>query len=168
MKTVVVDPFDKASINAAVDVVNKLIAKIETPTELLQKLMQPAASIARVKFATAQINSDDAKDANIDVGVTISGKVATLYANGDEVGFIEFGTGVFNPDWTGDPRLDYEPPPHGTYGLGRGNARQWHYTNDVGETVFTTGLVPAEAMLSAWRYVVENAVNVGREVYGND
>ena len=118
--------------------------------------------MASAGFATADY--DGINDVVVKLVQTSSG--AAVVASGKTVGFIEFGTGVRNPEWDSNG-MEFTPPKHGTYGKGRGkNPHGWYFTQSLGaRATHTYGNAPAEAMRTARDVMVERVIQIAREVW---
>ena len=160
---IVIDPFDKKSINEAIkqlDAYKKDFLKKEKL--FLERLADLGVSVATTGFEQAEY--DGVKD--VQVSMERNGSKATVYAYGETVGFIEFGTGIKNPEYN-SAGLEYTPPKHGTYGKGKG-AQPWGWwftPADGGKGVHTYGNKPAEAMLRARNEMIENVTRIAKEVW---
>lgn len=156
---IVIDPFDKNSIDLAFARVKQYEQELKVKEDLLlSRLAAIGVFVATAGFTTADY------DGERDVGVRLL-KIPNGYAveaHGETVGFIEFGTGVRYPEWD-NTGMDYTPPKHGTYGKGHGkDPKGWFY----GPGQHTYGNPPAEAMLTARNEMVENVMRIAREVFG--
>lgn len=160
---IVINPFDKKSIDAAIKQLKqyeKDFARKEA--EFVRRLVEIGVSVATVGFATADYDGVN----DVLIADTQSGTRAAVIAYGETVGFIEFGTGVTNPEWD-NSGMEYTPPAHGTYGKGRGkNPNGWYFKqSDGGAARHTYGNPPAEAMLTARDRMIESVVQVAKEVW---
>ena len=159
---VTIDPFDKKSIDAA----DKMLAQYKKEfvikeAEFIRRLKELGVSVASVGFATADYDGVN----DVLIAETQAGNRAAVIAYGETVGFIEFGTGVRNPEWN-DAGLEYTPPKHGTYGKGKGaNPKGWWFSTSPGSAQRTYGNPPAEAMLEARNSMIEQIVQIAREVW---
>lgn len=165
---IVINPFDKKSINDAIKQVKaykKDFKKKER--EFVRKLAEIGVRVAQTGYELADY---DGEKGNIDVRlIGCSNKVAVV-AKGKTVGFIEFGTGVRNPEWVDGGNVSgssYTPPKHGTYGAGHGAQPYGWWFNPVsgGDAIHTYGNVPAEAMLTARDEMVDKVTQIAREVW---
>ena len=158
-----INPLDESSINAAIDQLKQyerdFLAKEQ---EFVRRLAEIGVSVAKTGFSLADYDGEN------DVVVTMQthGTKAEVIASGKSVGFIEFGTGVRNPEYDSST-IDYTPPKHGTYGKGKGaNPNGWYFTpNDGARGTHTFGNYPAEAMLTARDVMVERVTQIAREVW---
>ena len=160
---ITVDPLNKDSISAAIKKLNtykKDFAKKER--EFVRRLAEIGVNTATGIFSTAAY--DGTNDVSVRMEKTANGYA--VIADGSTVGFIEFGTGVNNPEWSGNGS-DYTPPPHGSYGKGHGKQPYgwWFNPSDGEKAVHTYGNPPAEAMLSARDIMVQRVIQIAREVW---
>ena len=160
---IVINPFDKKSINNAV----KLIAQYEREfqqkeAEFIRRLKDIGVAVARSGFATADYDGVN----DVLIAETQNGSQAVIIAYGETVGFIEFGTGVRYPEWSG-AGASFTPPAHGTYGKGRGaQPHGWYFKQGEGTAArHTYGNPPAEAMLTARDTMIERVAQIAREVW---
>jgi hypothetical protein len=160
---IVINPFDKKSIDNAERIVRKYKMDFEVKeAEFVRRLAEIGVSVAQAGFATADY--DGVNDVVVSLEKTASGYA--VVASGKTVGFIEFGTGVRYPEWDGSD-VDYTPPPHGSYGKGQGkNPYGWWFRGSDGAVArHTYGNPPAEAMLTARNMMIERVTAIAREVF---
>lgn len=158
-----VNPFDKKSIDDAIRQLKQYEQEFAVKeAEFARRLAEIGVSVASSGFATADY--DGINDVVVNLVQTRSG--AAVVASGSTVGFIEFGTGIKNPEWD-NTGMEYTPPKHGTYGKGRGkNPNGWYFTQSPGaRAIHTYGNVPAEAMRTARDVMVERVIQIAREVW---
>ena len=157
-----VNPFDKASINAAIKQVREYKKDFLAKEKLfVKRLGEIGVSVATTGFAVADY------DGNNDVTVRLewNGNRAVVIAEGETVGFIEFGTGIRNPEWD-NTGMDYTPPKHGTYGKKHGaRPHGWYFKPGEGAVQHTFGNYPAEAMRTARDVMIERIIRIAREVW---
>ena len=157
-----VDPFNKASINAAIKQVEEYKKDFLAKEKIfVKRLAEIGVSVATTGFAVADY------DGNNDVTVRLewNGNRAVVIAEGETVGFIEFGTGVRNPEWD-NSGMDYTPPKHGTYGKKHGaRPSGWYFKPGEGAVQHTFGNYPAEAMRTARDVMIEKIIQIAREVW---
>ncbi len=160
---IVINPYDKGSIDRAIKQLKVYEREFEAKEkEFVKRLAEIGLSVARTGFQLADYDGEN------DVVVTMnqSGSRATIVASGETVGFLEFGTGILNPEWSGSTETGYKPPPHGTYGKGKGaNPKGWYFTSGPGASQHTYGNPPAEAMLTAREAMIEQVTKIAREVW---
>lgn len=160
---IVVNPFDKKSIDTALKAVRQYEKDFEQKEqEFTRRLAEIGVRVAGTGFATADYDGVN------DVVVTMerTAKGYSVLASGSAVGFIEFGTGVKYPEWD-NTGMEYTPPAHGTYGKGQGkNPWGWWFKAGEGATAtHTYGNQPAEAMRTARDEIVANITRIAREVW---
>lgn len=160
---IVIDPFDKKSIDAALKAVQQYKRDFEAKEqEFVRRLAEIGVRVAQVGYAVADY--DGVKDVVVSMEKTAQGY--TVVASGETVGFIEFGTGVKYPEWD-NTGMEYKPPAHGTYGKGQGaSAWGWWFKGSEGAKArHTFGNPPAEAMLTARNEMIERVTQIAREVW---
>ena len=160
---IVVNPYDIRSLSKALKQIEVYRLEFELKEqEFVRRLAEIGVSVATTGFALADY--DGTKDVVVSMNQT--GTQATVVASGQTVGFIEFGTGVRYPEWSGD-NTDYTPPEHGTYGKGKGASPHgwWFTAGGGGASQHTYGNMPAEAMLTARDRMIEKVIQVAREVW---
>lgn len=160
---IVVNPFDKKSVNDAIKMVNQYKKDFEVKEqEFVRRLAEIGVRVAQSGFSTADY--DGVNDVSVSMEKTSTGYV--VVASGETVGFIEFGTGVKYPEWD-NSGMEYTPPAHGTYGKGLGkNPHGWWFKGSEGaNATHTYGNPPAEAMLTARNEMIERVTQIAREVW---
>jgi hypothetical protein len=157
-----INPFDKSSIDNAIKQVEQYKRDfLEKEKLFVKKLAEIGVSVASTGFAVADY--DGIKD--VTVRLEWNGNKATVIAEGETVGFIEFGTGIRNPEWD-NSGMDYTPPKHGTYGKGHGKrSKGWYFKPGEGAVQHTFGNYPAEAMRTARDVMIERITRIAREVW---
>lgn len=158
----VIDPFDNKSIVEAEKLVRRYQKDfLKKESEFIRRLKELGVSVATAGFASADYDGLN----DVLIAETQSGNRAAVIAYGETVGFIEFGTGVKYPEWDGSS-TDYTPPKHGTYGKGKGaNPKGWWFSTSPGSSRHTYGNPPAEAMLTARNAMIEQVVQIAKEVW---
>jgi hypothetical protein len=128
-------------------------------TELRMRLAQLGATVASIQFSRAIYNGS--KDVTVRVDAT--GTVAVIYAEGESVAFIEFGSGI---------KYGYGHPQAGEHGVGPGtypgkghwdNPKGWWY----GHGQHSYGNPPAMAMYDAVQTMTAEITSIAREVFGS-
>lgn len=160
---IVVNPFDTKSINEALKQLKQYQKDFQVKEELfVKRLAEIGVSVATTGFALADYDGVN----DVQVTMTQSGASAKVIAYGETVGFIEFGTGVRNPEWD-NSGMEYTPPEHGTYGKGMGaRSSGWFFKqNEGGAARHTYGNHPAEAMRTARDTMIERVTQIAREVW---
>ena len=147
------------SIDSAIKEVRKYKAWVlEKEKELRQRLAMLGASVASIKFSTAIYNGTN----DVTVRVEDDGSMATIYAEGESVAFIEFGAGA---------KYGYGHPQAGEFGVGPGtypegkgnwdNPKGWYIPG--GEHSY--GNPPAMAMYDAVKTITEQVTMIAKEVF---
>lgn len=160
---ITIDPFDRKSIIKAQQMVQRYQKDFLAKEKLfVRRLAEVGVRVASADFSTADY--DGTNDVVVSMVETPGG--AAVVASGETVGFIEFGTGVRNPEWDNSD-MEYTPPKHGTYGKLQGaNPWGWWFKPNDGETAkHTFGNPPAEAMRTARDEMVERVIQIAREVW---
>lgn len=155
---ITINPFDKASVAIAIAQLRQYEKDLRVKEdEFVRRLAEIGVSVAETGFATADY--DGVNDVKVYLQKTNGGY--SVVADGESVGFIEFGTGVKYPEWDNSD-MEYTPPKHGTYGKGLGaNPKGWFY----GHRQHTYGNMPAEAMRTARDEIIERVIQIAREVW---
>lgn len=147
------------SIDSAIKEVRKYKAWVlEKEKELRQRLAMLGASVASIKFSTAIYNGTN----DVTVRVEDDGSMATIYAEGESVAFIEFGAGAKHG--YGHPQTGEFGVGPGTYPDGKGNwdnPKGWYIPG--GEHTF--GNPPAMAMYGAVQTITEQVTMIAKEVF---
>lgn len=135
---------------------------------LLERLATIGAYRARVEFTNAMYAGDN--DVAVSVEPITNGY--RVVAKGKAVIFIEFGTGVLNPEHPQSAEFGFK---HGTYGKGKGaNEKGWVYVGEQGnagrplrEGVYRTyGNPPAKAMYQSSKEMRNAIYDIVKEVFG--
>ena len=157
-----VNLFDKASIDSAIKQLQEYKKDFLAKEKIfVRRLAEIGVSVASAGFAIADY--DGVKDVN--VRLEWNGDRAIVIAEGETVGFIEFGTGIRNPEWD-NAGMSYTPPKHGTYGKKHGAwPKGWYFTPGAGSVQHTFGNAPAEAMRTARDVMIEKVTQIAREVW---
>jgi hypothetical protein len=161
---IVIDPFDSKSIREAIRKLERYEKEFKAKeNEFVRRLKEIGVSVAETGFSMADYDGDN----DVLIAETQNGPRAAIIAYGQAVGFIEFGTGVKFREYNSSS-TEFTPPPHGSYGKGKGaNPKGWYYNtaNEGDAGRHTYGNPPAEAMLTARDVMVERVVQVAREVW---
>ncbi len=161
---IVINPFDKKSIDKAVRELNRYKRWVQEKEELLrQRLAMVGASVASIEFSRAIYNGSN----DVTVSVSDDGRTATIYAEGSKVLFIEFGSG--SKYGSGHPQageFGYGP---GTYSDGPNGKGHWDDEEGwwYGHNQHSFGNPPAMAMVHARDAIVEQYTKIAREVFRN-
>ena len=162
-KTIRIDGLSEAAINVAAQELRRYAVWVEQKeTELRSRLASRGATVASIQFARAVYNGTN----DVSVRVDDTGNVAVIYAEGESVAFIEFGSGE---------RHGYGHPQAGQFGVGPGtwsdgpdgkghwdNPKGWWY----GHGQHSYGNPPAMAMYDAVQAMTEDITQIAREVFG--
>ena len=153
---------DNKSISDAVKELRRYATWVsKKETELRLRLAQLGATVASIHFSRAIYNGSN----DVSVRVDNTGSTATIYAEGESVAFIEFGSGA---------AYGYGHPLAGKYGVGPGtwsdgpegkghwdNEKGWWY----GRGQHSYGNPPAMAMYKAVQEITEQVTKIAREVF---
>lgn len=164
-KTIRINGISEEAINAAVKELWRYRERIEQKeAELRNKLAERGLAVASVRFAMADYDGND----DVRVRVDKTGSVAVIYAEGNAVAFIEFGTGA--KEGYGHPTAAQFGFGPGTWSTGEGGKGHWddpdgwYYAH--GKKSY--GNPPAMAMYEAVQAMVEDLTEIAREVFGRD
>ena len=148
------------SIGEAVKEIEKYAKWVtKKEAELRSKLAERGAKVASIEFAAAMYTGTN----DVTVRVDNTGSVAVIYAEGEAVAFIEFGTGATHG--YGHPLAGKFGVGPGTYPNGKGHwddPNGWWYGGK-----HTYGNVPAMAMYKAVQEIAQNVKEVAMEVFRN-
>ena len=155
---------DNKSINNAIRELNRYAAWVEAKEyELRTRLATLGATAASIQFSRAIYNGTN----DVSVRVDDTGSVAVIYAEGESVCFIEFGTGI---------KHGYGHPDAGKFGFGPGTwsdgpEGKGHWDNEhgwwYGSGQHTYGNPPAMAMYEAVKEITENVTRIAKEVFSH-
>lgn len=157
-KTIKVE-LNTKSINSAIKELRKYKSWIAVKeTELRNRLAMLGASVASIQFSRAIYNGSN----DVTVRVDNTGSVAVIYAEGESVAFIEFGSGA---------KYGYGHPQAGEFGVGPGtypdgkghwdDPKGWWY----GHGQHSYGNPPAMAMYEAVQKMTEQVTKIAKEVF---
>lgn len=149
------------SINSAVKELRQYKQWIEQKEkELRLRLAQLGATVASIQFSRAIYNGTN----DVTVRVDDTGSVAVIYAEGESVAFIEFGSGA---------KYGYGHPQAGEFGVGPGthpdgkghwdDPKGWWY----GHGQHSYGNPPAMAMWGAVETITEQVTKIAKEVFSS-
>lgn len=129
--------------------------------ELRSRLAMLGATVASIRFSRAIYNGSN----DVSVRVDDTGSVAVIYAEGESVAFIEFGSGK---------KHGYGHPEAGKFGFGPGTwsdgpegKGHWDDPNGwwYGHGKHSFGNPPAMAMVAARDAIVEEVTRIATEVF---
>lgn len=160
-KTIAVNPLDRSSITSAIREVRRYKAWVlAKEAELRQRLATLGATVASIQFSRAIYSGTN----DVSVRVDDTGSVAVIYAEGESVAFIEFGSGATYG--YGHPQAGEFGVGPGTYPDGKGHwddPNGWYYSH--GQHTF--GNPPAMAMYAAVQEMTEQLTMIAKEVFGS-
>lgn len=167
---IVINPFDKKSIENAEKIVRQYKKDFEVKErEFCRRLAEIGVTVAEVGFMNG---TDYRESGEITVSLERTSDGYSVVAAGRPVGFLEFGTGRpdRNREWVDTGSISknpYTPPERGSYGQQQGMNKHgwWFYPYPGAAAEHTYGEVPAEAMLTARNYMVEQVTAIAREVW---
>lgn len=158
-KRIVINGLSQESIeNAIKEVRNYKAWVLQKEKELRVRLASVGATVASIQFSRAIYSGTN----DVSVRVDNTGSVAVIYAEGEAVAFIEFGSG--DRYGHGHPQADEFGMGPGTYPDGKGywnNPKGWWY----GNSQHTYGNPPAMAMYQAVQAMTEQITAIAREVF---
>jgi len=176
------------NVSISVQGLDKALKRIEEFKSGLQdKCQELAKRLGEIGVQVAQTHYKSAPYAgvnDVEVWLDESGDkgTVTIIAGGEAVLFIEFGTGILNPeDWNARSALKSgNVALHGQYGKGNANTPfGWIYKGDMPANppagtnpsylkqgfIHTYGEEPHPAMYLARKEIIENVQNIAREVF---
>ena len=157
-KTITIE-LDNKSITQAIKEVKRYKKWVlEKEKELRIRLAMIGATVASIQFSRAIYNGTN----DVTVRVDDTGSVAVIYAEGESVAFIEFGSGA---------KYGYGHPEAGKFGTGPGTypSEKGHWDDEngwwFGSSQHTYGNPPAMAMYNAVKAITEEVTKIAREVF---
>ena len=172
-KTITIDIFNPASIDAAVREIREYSAWVQRKTdELRQRVAYFIAKDASAVFNSAvadDLIGEGAVIGSVDVVVKDNGNITLVIANGDDAVFMEFGAGVYyngsvgsspNPLGAG---LGYTI---GSYGKGNGKKQVWGFKGADGKVHLTHGVPASMPLYKAVKSVADDLERIAKEVFG--
>ena len=165
-KKIVFDIMSEKSVARAAKELREYAAWVERKEdELRVRLASLGATVASIQFSRAIYNGTN----DVSVRVDDTGSVAVIYAEGESVAFIEFGSG---------DKHGHGHPQAGEFGLGPGT---WSSNEDLGgkghwndpkgwwygSGQHSYGNPPAMAMVAARDAMVEEVTRIAREVFAS-
>lgn len=158
-KEIVIDPLDQSSIANGIKELQKYKAWVRAKeNELRMRLATLGATVASIQFSRAIYNGTN----DVTVRVDNTDSVAVIYAEGEAVAFIEFGSGA--KYGYGHPMNNEFGTGPGTYPEGKGhwnNPNGWWY----GHNLHSSGNPPAMGMYQAREQMVEQLTQMARQVF---
>ncbi len=158
-KRIVINGLSQESIDNAIREVRQYKQWVlQKEKELRVRLAAVGATVASIQFSRAIYSGTN----DVSVRVDNTGSVAVIYAEGEAVAFIEFGSG---------DRYGHGHPQAGEFGMGPGtypdgkgywdNPKGWWY----GHSQHTYGNPPAMAMYQAVQAMTEQITMIAKEVF---
>lgn len=186
-RTITIDIFNPASIDAAVKEIREYSQWVQRKTdelrqrvaELIRDRAQPVfdAAVVDDTFLTIVKNGTNTPDTPKTGGVTVTvepgqDNVTLVIANGEEAVWAEFGAGVhYNgavgsyPNPLGET-LDFIAA-IGTYGKGYGARETWGFLGSDGNIHLTHGAPASMPLFKAVQSVSGDIVRIAREVFSS-
>jgi len=175
-RTITIDVFDPASIDAAIREIREYSRWVQRKTdELRERIAYFIAKDASAVFNTA-VAEDDMREGvitgSVEVSVEPQGDNTTvIIASGKDAVFMEFGAGVYYNGAVGS-----SPNPLGTalgftigsYGKGNGRKEVWAYDGGDGQIHLTHGTPASMPLYRAVQSVSRDIVRIAREVFASD
>ena len=118
---------------------------------------------------TVRSGSDTAHSTHVEIETNGRKSTAYLVLRGEEILFIEFGSGVhYNTPAGSSPHPKGEQFGYtiGSYGLGRGKNEYWSFEDDSGDFVFSHGTKATMPMYKAEQKIIKNYVSIAKRVFG--
>lgn len=174
-RTITIDIFNPASIDAAVKEIRDYADWVKRKTdELRERVAYFIAKDASAVFNTAvadDLIGEGAVIGSVDVVVEDNGNMTLVIANGEDAVFMEFGAGVYYNGSVGS-----SPNPLGTalgftigsYGKGNGRKEVWGYRGEDGEIHLTHGAPASMPLYKAVQSVSRDIARIAREVFASD
>ena len=161
-KTIRIDGLSQKNITNAIKEVRRYREWVEQKeSELRLRLASVGATVASIQFSRAIYNGTN----DVSVRVDNTGSVAVIYAEGESVAFIEFGSG---------DKHGHGHPQAGEFGVGPGtwsdgpdgkghwdNPKGWWY----GHGQHSYGNPPSMSMYKAVQAMTEQITMIAREVF---
>ena len=163
---------DPASINNAIRELQEYKRHVlGKALELQERVATLIANRARTTFNNSiadDLIGESLLTGNVDVSVENDGNMTLVIAIGEEAVFMEFGAGVFYNGSVGS-----SPNPLGadlgftigSYGLGNGSKQVWGFRGADGEIDLTHGTPASMPMYQAMSAVIDDIVQIAREVF---
>lgn len=157
-KTIRIELSDESIRNGIKEVQRYKRWVLKKEAELRSRLATLGATVASIQFSRAIYNGTN----DVSVRVDDTGTVAVIYAEGESVAFIEFGSGA--KYGYGHPQAGEFGTGPGTYPEGKGhwdNEKGWWY----GHGQHSYGNPPAMAMYDAVQKMTEELTMIAKEVF---
>lgn len=164
-KTIRIDGLSEANIETAVQELRRYAEWVKRKeAELITRLAERGKTIAEIKFASAVYDGTN----DVSVRVDSTGSVAVIYAEGDAVAFIEFGSGATMG--YGHPEADKHGLGPGTWSANESLGGKGHWDDPNGwyykHGKKSHGNPPAMAMWDAVQTMTAELTTIAKEVFG--
>jgi hypothetical protein len=173
-RTITIDIFNPASIDAAVKEIRDYADWVKRKTdELRERVAYFIAKDASAVFNTAvadDLIGEGAVIGSVDVVVEDNGNMTLVIANGEDAVFMEFGAGVYYNGGVGSSpnplgaALGYTI---GSYGKGNGAKAVWGFKGEDGALHLTHGVPASMPLYRALQSVVNDIEQIAREVFSS-
>ena len=171
-RTITLDIFNPASIDAAVKEIREYADWVKRKTdELRERVAYFIAKDASAVFNTAvadDLIGEGAVIGSVNVVVEDNGNMTLVIANGEDAVFMEFGAGVYYNGGVGSSpnplgaALGYTI---GSYGKGNGAKAVWGFKGEDGALHLTHGVPASMPLYRALQSVVNDIEQIAREVF---
>lgn len=159
------------SIQSAIDELNKYKDEFIDKNELfVRRLSEVGIPIIDANIMAAQGDSDKSHRTYIEIYSSGYYSQATLFVEGQDVLFVEFGSGVH---YNGEAGTSPHPKGKefgytiGSYGQGKGKQNTWGYYDDGGDLILTHGTEATMPVYRASVEIMQNIRKIAKEVFGN-
>ena len=136
--------------------------------DLVYRLALIGLKEASVRFSGAYYDFDDTRP---DLSLEPYGNGFKIVATGEDVCFIEFGTGIYYNGAEPYPSPPGRPPEIagiGQYGDGKGLRTTWGFYGSDGQVHITHGIPAAMPMYHAAREIEKELLHIAKEVFLGD
>lgn len=171
MKTIIIDPFDKHSIDKAVSELKRFEEEREKKIKkYVHRLAEIGADAARNAYFGGSVhpNHMPSNTEGLRISVKDYDNGSAIFAEGSQVIFLEFGAGIYtkNHDLSGPLGIDVSP---GSYSLTEGaGTYQDVLDGKVKPEEYRYNRTPRAGMWAAYKAIVEAQDRVAHEVFDND
>lgn len=168
---------EKKGLNQVVDKINKFAKLPEKADKMLYELAKLGEQELREAYSEPQIDQEKTSTGYVDrvhtpkitVGIEQKGNQTTLWADGEQLLFFEFGAGItHNTPRPWSNVLNVQIPPEvsdiGTYNKGFGAFPYWHYSINGKGSIKTEGIRARAGFANAINTITFNTEKVVKEV----
>lgn len=169
--------FKAQGLDKVVSKINQFAKLPEKADKILLELAKMGEQELRTAYSEPQIDQEKTSTGYVDhvyvpkitTGIEQKGKQTTLWADGDDLLFYEFGAGItHNTPRPWSNVLNIQIPPEisdiGTYNKGYGAFPYWYYTLDGEGSIKTEGIRARAGFANAINTIAFNAEKVVKEV----